>query len=152
MKHYLLIFISLIFISSTAYAQTSESESKLSLGIGVGPSYGVLGVKALIGSNHKDKLVLSLGPFGYSIGVQSNIYTFYANLNYGAAVLIKHNNDPIRTLNGVTLFFGKMVYFNSFRKSFLDLSIGRSFGVIWIDNIDGFTFNLGLNFTIPTKK
>lgn len=154
----LFLCVSLFLVSSLAFSQSSLPESKVSLGIGMGPSYGIFGVKAIVGKDNSG-LVLGFSPLGgYSLGVQGTMNSFYFNYNYGTALALKINDAPVQLLKGTTVFFGKMFNLGATKNTYIDFSVGHSFGVpktFIFDrgyNNNGFTFNLGIGFRISKSN
>jgi hypothetical protein len=156
---FFIVFFSLFF-SITAIAQTEVSLPSINMGVGVGPSYGLMGVKAVLGKNDSG-MVIGLGSFmgevfAYSYGYQMTIESFYLNLVMGNVIAVKINNNPIEALKGGGLFLGKMFNFGS-GNFYIDVSVGHTFGVEKTSyyerefSNDGFSFNLGLNYRLFNK-
>lgn len=147
------LFLCILFflVSSLAFSQSSLPESKVNLGVGMGSSYGIFGAKAVIGKDNSG-LVFGLGPLGYSIGGQVAMNSYYFNFNYGTALAVKVNDDPVKLLYGSTIFFGKMVDVGVKKNMFIDLSMGYLYDLsstmIGEYSNDGIMFNLGIGFRI----
>lgn len=148
--------IILLFTYSTVKSQYKVPNSIINLSLGVGPSYGLAGVKAVVGYNNSG-LIGCVGrhmeEFTGGIGAQFSVGWFYSNILYGK-VGYYHDvyNDRIRYTLGWNISTGGIISFGKLRKGFIDLSIGYSEYTTTISVFDHLTANAGIGFKISKIK
>lgn len=156
------VLLILLVVSFLVNAQNELPRSHINIGVGGGMNYGVLGVKTVIGYRNSGLLIglgaVPGGVFGYEIGGQLAIESFYFNLGYGVSGVYQINDGPVEPIKCMSFIVGGMVNLNKKKNWFLDLGLGHTFGSETVEigpfkeNNDAFTAVIGIGVRLAAKK
>lgn len=134
MKRILLLTFILISISLKSQNDTSayKANSLLQLGAGVGATFGMAGVRTVIGYKGNGMLVgmgIARGKLAKQIGFQLSYKWFFMSMTTGDyATYIVYNTDNYKFAEGQTFITGGHVDISGTKRIFLEIGVGYSWG------------------------
>jgi hypothetical protein len=158
---YTVLFL-LCFGAFSSSAQNELPPSHINVGLGAGMNYGVFGVKTVIGYRNSGLLIglgaVPGGLFGYEIGAQLGIESFYMNVGYGISGTYQVNDGPVQPIKCMSFIVGGMINLDKKKNWFVDLGVGHTFASETVqigpfeENHDMFTAVIGVGVRLAKKK
>jgi hypothetical protein len=126
-------FVYKIYVTSIKYSKAEPTNiiehSSLNLGIGYGPSYGILGTRAILGYNDSG-LILGLGYtpnglFSKAIGFQITFKWFFFNMGVGTIAEVQNNTEEMEIIEGLFYNFGARINLTKTKRYNLEIGLGN---------------------------
>ena len=128
----IILFVFFTFSINSITAQNDLPRSTFNIGAGVGQSYGIIGIKSVIGIKNSG-LLLGIGTIpgtnlaGYAVGLQISEDWLFASLTYGSIGAFNVNSGPWEPIEAGNVMIGAMLSVNSSKRAFIELSLGAFF-------------------------
>jgi hypothetical protein len=152
-------FVNKIYVTSIKYGEAEAANiienSSLNIGIGFGPSYGILGTRAILGYNDSG-LILGMGYtpnglFSKAIGFQITVKWFFASLGTGTIGEVQYKSGEMEVIEGGFFNLGVRLNLDKSKHYCLELGLGGVSELV-VNETDGpekiskYTGSLGVSY------